>query len=215
MITDFEIGLVRHLLAFDKGLKRIEFSNNYDTNLDILGKSVQYPVCLVERQIGDDTVFPKSYDYEDRHNVSKFFTMTITYRVKIWYEKMSTALVKLQRLRFFFEKNPYIYITDYTGDDKEGGGDPNEQGNNFVYHFGMRFMYIGIQEDMYNDNPQGARRCVIATFQSTIPFDEYEEFKLIEYIKLGLNGIEVYSDGHCFKSCPLHDTTQPNLILPK
>ncbi len=174
MILEYEEALVRQLYDFEKSLKRIEFVDDFDTAYQ-LWKSIEYPICQIYRSFPDDMLWPRSFDYEDDKEVVKLFTATLQYQVKIWYSKESTAIMNMQRFRFFCERNPYVLF------DFEGA----------PYRIGKRYTRLGITTYRNNDNEKGAMRAIESTFESTIPFSENEDIALIKEVKIGVNGMEI------------------------
>lgn len=174
MILAFEKGLVNHLLKFDPRIKKIEFTDEFDTSYNLWAHA-EYPVCQVERNISEDSLWPKSFDYEDDKQVVKLFTALIQYRIRLWYEREAYAIIQLQKYRFYQERNPYV-LFNY---------------NDYDYHIGMRFSKIGMMTIKKSDDIRGSQRAIEAIFESTIPFSENEDIALIQEIQVNVNGIEV------------------------
>lgn len=173
MIAPYEEGILRYLNGYDPRIKEIAFSTTFGTAYQ-LTQRVQYPVCFIQRSLDEDsTVYPKSFDYEDDENVKKFFVATVRYQAYIYFGRESETIYNLQRFRFYAEAHPYI---ETISDDYHG-------------EIGMRFVYIKMNSSKDGDNPQGAQRCIIALWESSIPFAEADlDFKLIERIKINVNG---------------------------
>lgn len=174
MILAFEKGLVEHLVRFDSRIKKIEFTDDFDTSYN-LWPQAEYPICQIARSISEDSLWPKSFDYEDEKQVVKLFTATIRYKVRLWYEREAYAIIQMQKYRIFQERNSYV-LFNY---------------NNYPYHIGMRFSNIGIVTYKKSDNEQGAQRAIEAIFESTIPFSENEDVALIQEVKINVNGMDI------------------------
>lgn len=170
MILEFETGLIKHCHKFDERIRKIEFTDSFDTSYN-LWPIAEYPICEISRQLSEDMLWPKSFDFEDDKEVVKLFVAKITYRVRLWYEKEAYAIMQLQKFRFYQERNPYIYFP-YDGE---------------TVHIGMRFEKIGLNVIKNGDNRQGAQRAVEAIFESSIPFSEDEDFALIESVQININ----------------------------
>lgn len=170
MILEFETGLVKHCHKFDDRIRKIEFTDTFDTSYN-LWKVAEYPICEISRQLAEDMLWPKSFDYEDDKMAEKLFVAKINYRVRLWYEKEAYAITQLQRFRFYQERNPYI-IFPFDGCEMR---------------IGMRFEKIGLNVYKNGDNRQGAQRAVESIFESSIPFQESEDFALIESVQININ----------------------------
>lgn len=171
----FERELIKtYLPSLIPGLKQAAFSKE-EVNFYYNTKFKQYPAALVFRTGEDDKGFRPCYHFEDdsapgeKKTSGSYFPYKQSYSIRVFVEKQSEMIRLRDRMRFQYQKNPYVILKGYSTDL------PN-------FPIGLWLTSLLIEDIRSSSDEKGAQRAITFNFEANLVISDLEEVEELEEV---------------------------------
>lgn len=173
MIYEYEANILKYVNEIFPKIELATYSKESEM-FNAMSSVTRFPAFYYSR--GDQVwEFNKIFKISDETGVYSFIPYEQSYSGKILVENQKDAIIYASKLRFAWNKNPYLEVTYLNNKLKVG----------------LRLLGISIGEERYADNRKGAMRYVQLNWKSQLFFSDtdIEDFKnhLVKEVRIYLD----------------------------